>query len=395
MSYALQVIKKYSQKIFSYIKNIKYFDPSFIKNSSFFNFKTNNFFNFSFLKDNKLSSLFSTIKHNKLFNIPVKYIMGSLFLFLVAVLIGFHSIAPKDNRPIVIEIKPGMQTAEIAKLLKDKDIIYHDTFFELLAKLRGLDKELKGGEYVLHPAMSNDEVMDELLKGPQNIIIKVTIPEGYTVEQIADLLEKKQVTTKRDFLNLAQKYIPYEYMQNNDPNVKYKLEGYLFPDTYEFVKGSPAKKIIDTMTGEFDKKLNSDLREQAKQKDLSIHDLIVLASLVEAEAKFDEDRPIIAQVFFNRLDINMPLQSDTTIQYAMRKRKENISIDDTKIDSPYNTYIHYGLPPSAVDNPGLASIKAVLYPQANDYLYFVADNQGHNHYNRTYTEHLDTINNIE
>ncbi|WP_196603903.1 endolytic transglycosylase MltG [Pectinatus haikarae] len=340
--------------------------------------------------------IFLYVKNDKIFSIPLKYVIGVFFLFMLTVLIGFHSITPADDQEqIVINVKPGMRTSQIAELLKDKNIIYHDVYFKILAQLKGLDKGMKVGEYVLHRGMSSSAVMDELIKGPQTVIIRVTVPEGYTVEQIADLLERKKITSKQDFLTLAKKYIPYEYMQNSDPNVKYKLEGYLFPDTYEFIEDTPAKKVIDAMTGEFDKKIDASLRERAKQMNLSMHELVVMASLVEAEAKFNEDRPLIAQVFFNRLKINMPLQSDTTIQYAMIERKENVSIKDTKIDSPYNTYIHYGLPPGAVDNPGIASVRAVLYPQMNDYLYFVADSEGHNHYSRTYQEHLINVNNIE
>lgn len=337
--------------------------------------------------------IFLRLKIDKIRTIPLKYKVGIVFICVAALIILLHSGSSGDD-PIIIEVKPGMQTAQIAALLKEKNIISHDTFFEIEAKFKGLDKKLQTGQYVFHSNMSSSDVLNELLAGPQQTVIKVTIPEGYTVEQIADLLEKKNVTSKKDFLELAKKSTPYDYMKNDDKNVKYKLEGYLFPDTYEFIRGSSAQKVIYTMTGQFNKELTKQMRERAKEENLSIHELITLASLVEAEAKFTDDRPLIAQVFFNRLKINMPLQSDTTIQYARVERKENLSIKDTKIDSPYNTYLHYGLPPGAVGNPGLASIKAVLYPQANDYLYFVADSQGHNHYNKTYEEHLATLRQI-
>lgn len=340
--------------------------------------------------------VFYYIRDNKIHNIPLRYAAGILVLFLIVLIIGIYSAIDKScNDNITVEVKTGMQTEQIAELLKNKGIINHDVYFRFLAKIKGLDKDLKVGQYVLRKNMSDSDIMNTFLNGPQTVLVTVTIPEGYTAEKIADLLDKKGIVDRDAFLQAAETYVPYDYMENDDPNVKYKMEGYLFPDTYKFTTNASAKDVIDIMAGQFDKKLNSDLRAQADAMDISIHKLVVLASLVEAEAKFDDDRPIIAQVFFNRLNINMPLQSDTTIQYAMSERKENISIKDTKIDSPYNTYKNYGLPPGAVGNPGLSSIEAVLYPQQNDYLYFVADSQGHNHYSRTYEEHLEEVNSIE
>ncbi|WP_196611007.1 endolytic transglycosylase MltG [Pectinatus brassicae] len=348
---------------------------------------------------NNIMKFIRYIKNNTIGGILLKYITGIAVLFIMAVIIGFHYPSGQtdnaNNKQIVIEIKSGMQTAQIAALLKDKDVIDHDFYFRLLAKIKGLDKQLKVGSYILQKDMSDSAVMELLIKGPTLNTIKVTIPEGYTVEKIADVLSKDNIVDRNEFLRLAKSYTPYEYMKNNDPNVKYKVEGYLFPDTYEFLINSSPKQIMDIMLNEFNKKYDEELRKRAKDKNLSAHELVVLASLVEAEARYENDRPIIAQVFFNRLKINMPLQSDTTIQYAMKERKEELMIKDTKIDSPYNTYMHYGLPPGAVGNPGMASIKAVLYPQNNDYLYFVADSTGHNHYSRTYQEHLRIIDSIK
>ena len=137
--------------------------------------------------------------------------------------------------------------------------------------------------------------------------------------------------------------------------------------------------------------LTPEMRDRAKEMNLSIYELITLASMVEKEARFEEDRPMIAQVFFKRLQVGMPLQSDTTLQYLMNGPKEDVSIEDTKMESPYNTYQHQGLPPGPIASPGIAAIRAVLYPADTDYLYFVADRQGHNHYSRSYEEHLAEV----
>ena len=149
--------------------------------------------------------------------------------------------------------------------------------------------------------------------------------------------------------------------------------------------------ILQMMTRNFDDRLTSGMRERAKAKGLTIYDLVTLASLVEKEARYEEDRPIIAQVFLSRLAIGMPLQSDTTIQYLLDAPKEDVTYADTEIESPYNTYQHNGLPPGPIANPGMDSIEAVLYPAKTDYLYFVADRQGHNHYSKTYGEHLEIV----
>ena len=149
------------------------------------------------------------------------------------------------------------------------------------------------------------------------------------------------------------------------------------------------------MAGQFDQGLTPALRERAVAMNLSIRELVILASLVEKEAQLEEDRPIIAQVFLNRLKAEMPLQSCATIQYILGNPKAELSIQDTKIESPYNTYLHQGLPPGPIGNPGLASIKAVLYSDPTDYMYFVADKDGRHHFSRTYEEHLTTIDKVQ
>ena len=155
-----------------------------------------------------------------------------------------------------------------------------------------------------------------------------------------------------------------------------------------------AREILLMMAGNFDDRLTADMRQRAADMRLSVFELVTLASLVEKEARFEEDRPVIAQVFLKRLQLGIPLQSDTTIQYLLDAPKEEVTYADTEIESPYNTYQHIGLPPGPIANPGLASIEAVLYPADTDYLYFVADRQGHNHYSRTYSEHLTLVDRV-
>ena len=174
-------------------------------------------------------------------------------------------------------------------------------------------------------------------------------------------------------------------------DVFYSAEGFLFPDTYSVETDISIENILLMMAHNFDTRLDEKMRKRAEEENLTIYDLTILASLVEKEVKYPEDRPIVAQVFFKRLKLNMPLQTDASLQYLMDAPKEDVSIEDTKIDSPYNTYQISGLPPGPVANPGMAAIEAVLDPAKTDFLYFVADREGHNHYSYTYEEHMDLV----
>ena len=289
-----------------------------------------------------------------------------------------------------------MTTAEIADTLAQKGVINSSAGFRILAKLGGYETDFKEGVYYFKSDMRVGVVLQNLVSGPQNAVVRVTIPEGFTVEDIAELMEREGLVNKEDFCTAAKDFAPYDYMQPalDNPDIKYAAEGFLFPDTYDFDRGYTARQIMQIMADNFDHRLNDEMRQRAKSENLSIFELITMASLVEKEAKFAEDRPIIANVFFKRLADGMMLQSDATIQYALDEHKEEFSIEDTKHDSPYNTYQHTGLTPGPIGNPGLDAINAVLHPADTPYLYFVADSKGHNHYSITYDEHLQTINEI-
>ena len=166
------------------------------------------------------------------------------------------------------------------------------------------------------------------------------------------------------------------------------MEGFLFPDTYEFSSDATAEDVMKRMIDEFDHKVTPEMRKQAAAKNISIYELATMASLIEKEALYDSDLSLISQIFWKRIKINMPLQSCATIQYILGEPKEDLSVEDTKIDSPYNTYQNYGLPPGPIANAGLRSLKAVLEPADTDYLYFVADRNGNTYYTNTFDEHL-------
>lgn len=303
-----------------------------------------------------------------------------------------HTIERSDRdagENIYMVVKPGTTASEISDRLMQLGVIDSRLRFWWLMKLQGDASKFKTGTYAFAPHMDEQAVLDKLVAG-DTTVVKFTIPEGFGIKEIAKRLADEGLVDEQEFLAEAKDFAPYDYMKKR-PNVRYAAEGYLFPDTYVIHSDVSAEGIMKMMAEDFDTRLTPALRQQAAAKGLSIHDLVTLASLVEKEARYDEDRPIIAQVFFKRLQMGMPLQSDTTLQYLMAGPKEDVSIEDTKIDSPYNTYQHEGLPPGPIASPGMKSILAVLNPANTDYLYFVADRQGHNHYSQTYDEHLAIV----
>ncbi len=298
--------------------------------------------------------------------------------------------AADDEKHVQVKIREGSSTAEIAEKLSEKGVIKSPLRFRILARLRGYDDKFRPGAYTFTTGMEDDEVFAKLLTGEKRLV-RFTIPEGFGVKEIAERLASLDLVDKEDFLKEAADFTPYDYMRKR-PNVFYAAEGFLFPDTYAVESDTEIAEIMELMARTLDDRLTKKMRTRAEEMGLSIYDLITLASLVEREVRFPEDRPIVAQVLLKRLKLNMPLQTDATLQYLMDTPKEEVSITDTQIDSPYNTYQHVGLPPGPIANPGMAAIEAVLHPSETEYLYFVADRRGHNHYAYTYEEHLNLVN---
>ena len=327
-------------------------------------------------------------------NMTIKYAAAGVIAIIV-VFIGISAIFSEDEpvenpHRVKFKVKEGMDAAEIARRLEKEGLIDSGFKFRMLAKWGGYEDKLKVGSYNLNTAMTYDEIFQKLLAGEPEVI-QFTIPEGFGVRDIAKRLEETGLVDREEFLKKAEKFVPYDYVEKRS-NVFYYCEGFLFPDTYEVENDVEVDDILKLMAENFDYRLNKKMRERAKEEGLSIYDLITLASIVEKEVRYPEDRPIVAQVFFKRLKLDMPLQTDASLQYLMDTPKEDVSIADTKIDSPYNTYQHKGLTPGPIANPGLESINAVLYPADTNYLYFVADRSGHNHYSDNYEEHLKLVN---
>ena len=316
------------------------------------------------------------------------FVIGAVLIFADPKPVNFSGV--NADKKIHVKITRGMTTAEIAEQLESKGVITSSLKFRFLSRMRGYDGQLKPGTYVFTAGMADEDIFETILKGEKHLV-KFTIPEGFTIKEIAARLESLNLADKEDFLATAKTFKPFDYITPNE-NVKYAAEGFLFPETYSIESDYSIEEILKLMTDEFNSRLTDEMRARAKELNLSIYDLIILASLVEKEVRYPEDLPVVAQVFLKRLQLGMPLQSDATLQYLMDAPKEDVSIEDTKIDSPYNTYQNAGLPPGPVANPGIAAIEAVLNPADTDYLYFVADREGHNHYAYSYEEHLALVN---
>lgn len=317
------------------------------------------------------------------------FIIGAVLILADPQPIKYSSNGNVEKK-VHVKITRGMTTAEIARQLSDKGVISNSWKFRILSRMRGYDGQMKTGTYTFATGMSDEEVFEAILNGAKHLA-RLTIPEGFTVKEIAARLYELDLADKEDFLKAAKDFQPYDYITPNK-NVFFAAEGFLFPETYEIESDYSIEEILKMMTDEFDKRLTDEMRAKAKEMNLSIYELVTLASLVEKEVRYEEDRAVVAQVLLKRLKLNMPLQTDATLQYLMDAPKEDVTIEDTKIDSPYNTYQNAGLPPGPVANPGIEAIEAVLNPANTDYLYFVADREGHNHYAYSYEEHLNLVN---
>lgn len=323
-------------------------------------------------------------------------------LLLIILLIGLFGgrmaydlaqpISTDSGAQVMITVKPGMSTQEIGQVLYDKKLIKSVSMFRMIARIEGLEKSLQAAEYSFNPNMSIRRIVGMLARG-EVAYRQFTIPEGFTIDQIATLLAEKNLADADKFKAAAKSAPPFEYMETKE-SVVYPIEGFAFPDTYRVARGVTESQLLRMMVYQFNDRLSPELKERARQMELSLRDVVILASLVEKEARVEAERPIIAAVFLNRLKLEMPLQSCATIQYILGYPKPELTVQDTQIASPYNTYLHMGLPPGPIANPGIDSIRAVLNPAQTDNLYFVADKNGVHHFSKTYEQHLEAISRV-
>ncbi|MFZ5965924.1 MAG: endolytic transglycosylase MltG [Bacillota bacterium] len=293
------------------------------------------------------------------------------------------------NKEIFIDIPKGASTSVIAHILKENDLIRNELAFRISSKLMKSDGKMKAGKYLLSDNMTVNEMIDILVDGKVlKDTVRVTIPEGFEFRQIVDRLSAKGLIDHDKFIEVADSYdFDYRFLEGI-PKGKNRLEGFLFPDTYEIPNSADEKAIIDLMLKRFDDVFKEKYYQRADELNMSIHEVITLASIIEREAKLEKERPIISSVFHNRLNKGMLLQSCATVQYILGERKQNLTLKDIAIDSPFNTYKNIGLPPTPIASPGKLSIEAALYPEDTEYLYFVLKKDGEHAFSKTYDEHL-------
>ncbi|MDY6856683.1 MAG: endolytic transglycosylase MltG [Thermodesulfobacteriota bacterium] len=307
-----------------------------------------------------------------------------VFGLLITLSIFVYLATPPSyaKNPKTIEVPQGTHFTHVADTLKKEGIIKSIWGFSLLVGYLQGTTQIKAGEYLFNTDMLPLEVAEILLKG-KVLQYGVTIPEGYTIYQIADLLHRSKFTIKEKFLESC-----YNPLLLSSWGIKGdSLEGYLFPDTYKLPRNIDEKGILTLMLSRFKNVYNEKYAEKANKLGFSMKDVVTLASIIEKETGKPSERPLISAVFHNRLKKRIRLQSDPTAIYGLNDFKGKIRKRHLKRDTPYNTYIHSGLPPGPIANPGEASIRAVLYPAEVDYLYFVSKNDGSHHFSNNLNEH--------
>jgi len=305
---------------------------------------------------------------------------------------------PQNEESIEIEIPLGTSSAEIAQILEDHGLIKNARIFRFYIKFKNIS-DFQAGEYTLSQSLSLDEIIESLQTGKIIVepIYTVTIPEGKTIEEIAEIYAKQLPIKAEDFLEIVNdsEYIEsliedYSSLLSEnilDEDVRHPLEGYLFAATYSFYEKEPSiESIIEMMLNKSVEVVQS-FYEQMDQRQLTIHEALTMASLIEKESKTDEERPVISGIFYNRLEQDMLLQTDPTVLYALGEHKERVLYEDLEIDSPYNTYKYKGLPVGPIANFGQKSLEAALEPEETDYLYFLHDYNGEIFYAKTLDEH--------
>ena len=334
-------------------------------------------------------------KKEKVPSSPLSFILYPLSLSLLCALcVG--ATAFSLNRPTgladpqKIVIRSGMTVRQIGQLLRDRGLIRNVRFFALMAKLSGLEGRLEAGEYRLNGRNTAYRTMLRLTRGGA-MTKNVTIPEGRTLRETAAILRREVAIDSVRFVTLARDSAFCRQLGVQAPT----LEGYLFPDTYNLFYRMDERTILKTMTARFWEVFSDALRQRAHDLGLTVHQAVILASIVEKEAQVDEERPIIAAIFHRRLKLGRALQADPTVRYALGKPQGRLLKRDLRVDSPYNTYLHPGLPLGPIANPGRASISATLYPADVDYLYFVSRGDGTHVFTKSLRDHINAKNGIK
>jgi len=312
-------------------------------------------------------------------------LLGILSILLVVVFSAhryFHSPYDHLHTDKVFVIKRGECFRGICSGLARAGVLRYPWFFNAVVSTAGFDLRSKAGQYLFHSSMTPLEILDALTKG---LVVAqcITVPEGFTIEQIGELLEKEGVADKTAILEASRDPQMLKAMKIS----AYSMEGYLFPDSYHMYQGMPPENIVKAMVRRFREVMTPQIGERINEMGLSLHEVVTLASIIEKETSLETERPLVASVLMNRLKKAMPLQSDPTVIYCLVGFDGNLTREHLDMPVLYNTYVFKGLPPGPIANPGLASIQAVLYPAKTSYLYFVSRNDGSHEFSENIKKH--------
>ena len=318
---------------------------------------------------------------------------------------GINSVVSKTGQDVQFSISSGESVEKIGENLVEANLIKSKFYFKVYVRWNGLEAKLQAGEYVLNPAISIKEIV-KILTGGETLSKERTIKiiEGWNIREISQYFEREGMFQSEELLELIG-FPQVDYRYNKDmPTPKnysadfdfladkpayYSLEGYLFPDTYRIFKDAALDDIVLKMLDNFSQKLTPEMREDIKRQGKTIYEIVTMASLLEKEVKTEEDMKIVSGIFWDRIKNRQALESCATLAYVLGVNKPQYTTEDTKIDSPYNTYQNRGLPPGPISNPGLKAIRAAIYPEYTDYNYFLSrPDTGETDFSETYEEHI-------
>ena len=310
-------------------------------------------------------------------------VLGVLGAYLTIRWIESPVLSESAHPPTKIVVIPeGAAFLQVAQILEREQLIKSRSSFMWLGKKQEAERKVRPGEYELHAAMPPMDILAKLTAG-RVVLHAVTIPEGYTIRQIADVLAEQRITDRDEFVRLAHDKLFVKSLGIQADT----MEGYLYPDTYRFPRPTAGKDVLKTMADQLSHVLTAEWQARAKEMQLTTHQVLTLASVIEKETGAGEERPHIASVFHNRLKKRIPLQSDPTVIYGLPNFDGNLRKKDLSHPSPYNTYRWAGLPPGPIASPGADSIRATLYPMSTADLYFVSKNNGTHQFSATLVEH--------
>ncbi len=317
-------------------------------------------------------------------NKPVFLFGGIIAMSITIALVVLVLFWPQPNPSYVskVSVITGSTLGEISKQLYEKKIISNEQMFRWAVQIMGKEKEIPVGTFQLVDTQSNYDIIKQLVYGSPELI-KVRLLEGWSVKQIAAYLNDVMGFEPDEILNISK---DYRFLKKH--NIKAStIEGYLFPDTYLFFNGDTPTSVLDNVVSEYKNFWRDAFRDRARELNMTEHEVVTLASIIEGEAIYDKERPTISGVYHNRLNRGMRLQADPTIQYIIEDGPRRLLNRDLRIDSPYNTYKNKGLPPGPINSPGAQSLKAALYPEENEYLFFVARGDGYHTFTTNEKDH--------